>query len=131
MHRAQRGIIDGVAATMTPTAGAQRTRAAFDCTVRLPDWKLHLAHLQLREERDLGNVMDMAMEGARSHLRRGHPSGRLDESDTILAIREGLKDLGIDPQATPPASELLISELLEAGRMTRGTSVRGVMDTGS
>lgn len=119
--RSARGIIDDVTTTEAPTAEAQGLREAFDCTVRLPDWKLHVAHLQLREERDLGNVMDVAMEGARSHLRRGHPDGRLDESDTILAIREDLRGLGVDPRATPPASELLISEFLEKGRITRGT----------
>jgi hypothetical protein len=115
------GIIDDVVTTVAPTADAQGTREAFTCTVRLPDWKLHVAHLQLREERDLGNVMDVAMEGARAHLRRGHPDGRLDESETILAIREDLRGLGVDPQVTPPASELLISEFLETGRITRGT----------
>jgi hypothetical protein len=110
-----------VTTTEAPTAEAHGTREAFDCAVRLPEWKLHVAHLQLREGRDLGNVMDLAMEGARSHLRRGHPDGRLDESDTILAIREDLIGLGVDPRATPPASELLISEFLEKGRITRGT----------
>jgi hypothetical protein len=117
----RRGIIGDVATTQTPAADAQSVRGAFDCAVRLPDWKLHLAHLELREERDLGNVMDVAMEGARSHLRRGHPAGRLDESETILAIREGLRGLGVDPRTAPPASELLISEFLETGQITRGT----------
>ena len=116
------GEIIGLVVTTEAMAGeAQGLREAFACTVQLPEWKLHLAHLQLREERDLGNVMDVAMEGALSHLKRGHPEGRLEESDTILAIREGLTTLGIDPAATPPASELLLSDFLQAGRIPRGT----------
>ena len=107
--------------TVAPTADAQGTREAFACTVRLPDWKLHVAHLQLREERDLGNVMDVAMEGARAHLLRGHPGARLDESATVLAVREGLKDLGTDPAETPPASERLLASFLETERIPRGT----------
>ena len=108
--------------TTEATAGeAQGLREAFACTVQLPEWKLHLAHLQLREERDLGNVMDVAMEGALAHLKRVHPGGRLEESDTILAIRDGLTTLGIDPAATPPASELLLSDFLQTGRIPRGT----------
>jgi hypothetical protein len=113
-----------VATTETPPANAPAPlRESFDCAVRLPGWKLHLAHLRLWEGRDLGNVMDVAVEGALSHVGRGHPNRSLDESEAIVAIREGLTGLGIDPARTPPASELLIAEFLETGTIRRGSLV--------
>jgi hypothetical protein len=116
--------MSSVATTDAPPADARaQLRESFDCAVRLPGWKLHVAHLRLWEGRDLGNVMDVAMEGARSHVERVHPSRSLDESETIVAIREGLTGLGIDPHANPPASELLIAEFLETGTIARGTLV--------
>ena len=38
----------------------------FDCTVTLPDWRLHLASLTVARNRDLGNVLDMATQGEMS-----------------------------------------------------------------
>lgn len=108
---------------ITADAQAERPetlRGAFTCDVRLPGWKLHLAHLQEREERDLGNVMDVAAEGALAEVKRAHPAGRLETSATTLALREELLSLGVNHDATPPHTERVIQDVLRAGRLPRG-----------
>lgn len=92
----------------------------FDCAVTLPGWRLHLAQMAAYEWRDLGNVMDLATEGAISELLRNHPDGRPESGKTIFAIRESIKHMGFDPDATPLCSEQLLSELLEKKTFPRG-----------
>jgi DNA/RNA-binding domain of Phe-tRNA-synthetase-like protein len=92
----------------------------FGCDIRLPDWRLHLAQMTTTEWRDLGNVMDVATEGALAELYRNHPDGRLDSSATMTALRSCLRRMGIDPARTPPVSELLIAEVLEKRSFPRG-----------
>jgi DNA/RNA-binding domain of Phe-tRNA-synthetase-like protein len=77
--------------------------------------------MTLTEGRDLGNVMDVAIRGAFKHLRRCHLHEGLERSPTIMAIRESLKHLGLDPEDKPPCSELLLTKILEAGEMPRGS----------
>lgn len=98
-------------------------RADFTCSVWLPEWRLHVAYLARRVERDLGNVMDMATRGVLAHVRRTFPNGRLESAPTVVAIRENLVRMGLDPGATPPSSELLMRELLDALIPARGTLV--------
>jgi DNA/RNA-binding domain of Phe-tRNA-synthetase-like protein len=80
-----------------------------------------VAQLAVREGRDLGSVMDMVIRGALQHLSRSFPDGDLDRGSAVTAVREHLKHLGIDPQATPPSSELLISSFIEAEEIPRGS----------
>jgi hypothetical protein len=82
--------------------------AAFVCEVGLPGWRLHVAQLTARPGRDLGNVMEMAIEGAFKHLQRSFPDGDLARSETVTLVREHLGRLGIDSKANPPCSELLL-----------------------
>jgi len=96
-------------------------RSAFDCVVGLPGWRLHVAQLYLSEGRELGGVMDMAIEGAYKHLLRSCPDGDLDRSETLFTIREGLQHLGIDSKATPPCSEQLLSSCIAANAIPRGS----------
>ena len=72
------------------------------------------------EWRDLGNVMDVATEGALAELYRNHRDGRLDSGVTVTALRTCLRTMGIDPARTPPVSELLITEVLEKRSFPRG-----------
>lgn len=95
-------------------------RTAFECTVQVPGWRLHVAHLTAAEERDLGNVMDVATRGAFKHLRRCRLHDGLERSPAVVAIRESLERMGMDPEATPPCSELLITKILDAGEVPRG-----------
>jgi hypothetical protein len=92
----------------------------FGCDIRLPGWRLHLAQMTTTEWRDLGNVMDLATEGALAEIGRACPDGRLDSDPTVTALRSCLRRLGIDPIRTPPASELLIAEVLEKRSFPRG-----------
>jgi hypothetical protein len=96
-------------------------RSAFDCIVGVPGWRLHVAQLYLSEGRELGSVMDMAIEGASKHLMRSCPDGDLDRSEMVGTIREGLQQLGIDAKATPPCSEQLLSSFIAADAIPRGS----------
>jgi len=93
----------------------------FDCHVRLPEWRLHLAHLSVTPDRDLGNVMDVAIRGALASLRRRHPDGQLESDLTIRIIREQMRRLGVDPLKTPPCSESLLRRFLAEKRIMRGS----------
>jgi hypothetical protein len=95
--------------------------AAFVCEVGLPGWRLHVAQLTARPGRDLGNVMEMAIEGAFKHLQRSFPDGDLARSETVTLVREHLGRLGIDSKANPPCSELLISGFIAANGISRGS----------
>ncbi len=92
----------------------------FDCTVTLPDWRLHLASLTVARNRDLGNVLDMATQGAMSEMKRSFPDNRLNAHTTISALRSRLPELGIDPDATPLCSELMLRDITAAGGIHRG-----------
>lgn len=92
----------------------------FDCTIHVPHWKLQVALLARREDRDLGNVMETATAGALAHLRQCFPDGDLGRSSTVAAIRRDLERLGIDPRRHPPSSELVIRNLLENAETIRG-----------
>jgi hypothetical protein len=96
-------------------------KAAFVCTVGVPGWRLHVAQLYRSEGRELGNVMEMAVEGAFKHLSRTCPDGNLGKSETIMSLRERLLQLGIDSTANPPCSELLIAGFIAAGGIPRGS----------
>lgn len=76
----------------------------FDCIVELPDWRVHATHLARCDERELGNVMETALRGAIAHGRSCALGGRIDASSTVMAIRERLVALGLDPTRIPPAS---------------------------
>jgi hypothetical protein len=93
----------------------------FDCLVELPGWRLQLACLAFNQQRDLGNVMDLALRGAEAALLRDFPDGRLSATDTIGTIRVHLQRLGIEPQTTPPGSEILLRRFLDAGTIPRGS----------
>jgi hypothetical protein len=95
--------------------------ATFECIVRLPGWRIHVADMMLSEGRDLGNVMNVAVKGALDHLLRCHRDGKLEESRTILAIRESLRRIGIDPTETPPCTESLIWSFLRNKEIPRGS----------
>jgi hypothetical protein len=95
----------------------------FDCSVELAGWRLHLACLALNKERDLGNVMDLAVRGAVAALARDFPAGRLSESGTIESIGDHLNRLGIDPRTTPPCSEILLQHFLDIGTIPRGSLI--------
>ncbi|MBC8422906.1 hypothetical protein H8E07_02170 [bacterium] len=92
----------------------------FDCTVTLPEWRLHLASLSLNRQRELGNVMDVAAQGAFSELQRGYPDGRLGAHATVRALRERLTALGHDPAAAAPCSERLLRDIIAGGGIRRG-----------
>ena len=85
----------------------------YECVVDLPDWQLHAAFLVRREERDLGNVMEVALRGAIANARRNAPDGRVDRGETAASIREQLIEMGLDPAHPAPASEQLIARVLE------------------
>jgi hypothetical protein len=106
---------------MSAAEVTDQEQTAFDCIVGLPGWRLHVAQMAVREGRELGSVMDVAIRGAFKHLSRSLPDGDLDRGSTITAVREHLKHLSIDPQATPPSSELLISSFIEADEIPRGS----------
>jgi DNA/RNA-binding domain of Phe-tRNA-synthetase-like protein len=93
----------------------------FDCHVRLPGWRLHIAQLEIAEGRELGNVMDVAMRGAETSLRRRFPDGRLQADPAVSSLRDQLQRLGVDPRKTPPCSELLLASFLTAHRIPRGS----------
>lgn len=92
----------------------------FDCTVTLPDWRLHLAQMTNYNWRDLGNVMDLATEGAMAELLRNHPDGRLESGKTTSAIRDSMISLGFNLDETPLCSDQLLSELLDKKNFPRG-----------
>jgi len=96
-------------------------REPFDCNVSIPGWRLHVAHLMLSEGRDLGNVMDMAVKGARNHLRKCFPERELHGNSTVRSVRDGLARLGLDPERTPPCSESLLNGFLEDPERIRGS----------
>ncbi len=89
-------------------------------TVRAPRWRLLVSHLRLRQDRDLGNVMDTAVKGALAELGRSLPGGRLDRSPAILALRQSLRSLGVDLDGATPCSEQLLAALLASPRAARG-----------
>jgi len=93
----------------------------FDCFVRLPHWRLYLAHMAVNEDRERGNVLELAVKGAGADLQRAHPAGSLVADATIIAIRESLQGLGLDPATTPPCSELLLQRFLAAAAVPRGS----------
>ncbi len=95
----------------------------FDCSVELPGWRIHLALLAFNKQRDLGNVMDLAVRGAETTLERDFPDGRLDHSRTVALIRDHLKPLGIVPGATPLCSEILLHRFLDGGVIPRGSLI--------
>lgn len=92
----------------------------FDCQVLLDGWRLHLAQLAVARERELGNVMDVLVSGTQAELARRFPGGCLQSGSTLVAIRDHLRCLGIDPDATPPCSELMIRGFLADGAIARG-----------
>jgi DNA/RNA-binding domain of Phe-tRNA-synthetase-like protein len=96
-------------------------REPFDCNVSIPGWRLHVAHLILSVDRDLGNVMEVALRGAHNHLRRSFPEGKLLDNSTVMAIRENLVAMGHKPGRTPPCSESLLTGFLEDQESIRGS----------
>jgi hypothetical protein len=73
------------------------------------------------EERELGNVMDVAVSGAFAHITKLCPRGELTESSTIVALRDELRSIGVEPEACPPSSEVLIEQFLATGEVIRGS----------
>jgi hypothetical protein len=110
-----------VATETPPRERTDQQSFVFDCTVELPGWRIHIAHLRLWEERDRGNVMDVAVKGAWAQLLRSHPGRGLEQAGTVEMVRRGLKEVGLDPAAVCPASEALLAGFLEAGEMSRGS----------
>jgi DNA/RNA-binding domain of Phe-tRNA-synthetase-like protein len=106
---------------MIDTTMTDHQRTKFDCAVQVPGWRLHVAHMIVTEGRELGNVMDVATRGAFRHLQRCRLHEGLDRSPAIVAVRESLKRLGLDPEVNPPCSELLLAKILEAGEVPRGS----------
>jgi hypothetical protein len=94
--------------------------APDECQVNLRDWRLHASFLIRRQERDLGNVMEVALRGAIAHARKCAPSGRVDEAEIPAAIRTAFAELGLDPEVRPPASEQLIEAVLRDPQMAEG-----------
>lgn len=93
---------------------------AYNCTVTLPKWKLHLAQMAAYGWRDLGNVMDLATEGAIKDVLRNYPDGDLENSLPISQIRKSIRDMGYDIDKTPLCSEQLLAEILEKEAFPRG-----------
>jgi hypothetical protein len=119
------GVACGVELGLTPLPSDNTDLEAFrdklfDCVVDLPSWKLHVAQLTQWVGRDLGNVMETAISGALSHLRRSCPDRRLERNQTIAAVRDSLTRAGVDPVTNPPSSELLIRDLLARSELARG-----------
>ncbi len=91
----------------------------FDCRVTLPGWRLHIASLSAND-RDLGNVMDLATRGAVNALRRLRTASEPLAHPALAVIREHLSRLDIDPGETPPCSEILIERIISRGAIDRG-----------
>ena len=106
---------------MSPEPKAHPAVEPFTCEVRIPGWCLHVAHMVAAEERELGNVMDVAVNGAFAHITRLCPQGELTGSPTIVAFRDELRSIGVEPEASRPSSELLIDQFLAAGEVIRGS----------
>lgn len=92
----------------------------FDCLVRVPHWRLYLAHMAVNRDRERGDVLDVAAKGAEAALRRSHPADSLVPDATITALRESLRAIGLDPAACPPCSERLIRRFLADPELQRG-----------
>lgn len=88
--------------------------------VRIPDWHIHVAQMIRAAERDHGNVMEVALEGAHAHLRRRFPNGKLEDNQTLAELREHLR--ACCPAGAPPrtSAELLIASWLQNGRIKEG-----------
>jgi hypothetical protein len=92
----------------------------FDCDTAVPAWRLHVAHMAHSRWRDLGNVMDVAMEGAHGELARAFPTGRIEDGATVRLVRAAVNLLGLET-AGPLASEALLASFLRDGAVPRGT----------
>ncbi|MEW5984180.1 MAG: hypothetical protein AB1806_17650 [Acidobacteriota bacterium] len=92
----------------------------FDCRVDVPGWRIYVAQLAFNEGRDLGNVMEVAVEGSLDWLARRRPDGSSDAADTMHLIRGALGPLGIDLARVRPSSELLCDRLATAPATARG-----------
>ncbi|MBI4879876.1 MAG: hypothetical protein HY812_09500 [Planctomycetes bacterium] len=88
--------------------------------MRVPRWRLLVSYMRLREDRDLGNVMDTAVKGALAELGRSLPGGRLDRCPAVTALRQSLCSLGIDLDGATPCSEQLLAALLASPQAARG-----------
>jgi DNA/RNA-binding domain of Phe-tRNA-synthetase-like protein len=73
------------------------------------------------EERELGNVMDLAINGAFAHITKLRSQGELNQMSTIVALRDELRSMNLEPEASPPSSEVLIEQFLAAGEVIRGS----------
>lgn len=100
-----------------------RPDAAMICTCRveLEGWRLHVAHLARREDRDLGNVMELALKGAAARLRHGGSGAESGPNPAARRLRESLARLGQDPERTPPSSESMIAEYRASEDPARGS----------
>ena len=98
-----------------------RNKPPFECYVRLPGWRLHIAHLEVARDRELGNVMDVAIGGAQTTLLRRFPDRRLEVDPEVRLLRDQLLRLGVDPQQAPPCSELLLASFLTTDKIPRGS----------
>ncbi len=97
------------------------TARTCTCRVELEGWRLQVAHLARREDRDLGNVMELAMRGAAARPGRDDPTAESDPDPAARKLRESLARLGHDADRTPPSSESMIAEYAASGDPARGS----------
>lgn len=100
---------------------------SFDCKVEIPDWRLHLAQMTFYKWRDLGNVMDLATQGAFSKLLKIQQPGYLSAGPTLGDIKKAVQDIGYDTEKTPLCSELLLTEFMDKQLFLKGCLAWDIM----
>jgi hypothetical protein len=94
---------------------------SVDCRVELPNWRLHLSLMKLRENREMGAVMEVAVKGALARIAKRFPDKTLETDKLVRTYREGLESCGLNSEQAVPCSETLITRILETGTFPRGS----------
>lgn len=89
----------------------------MECSVEIPGWRIHLAHLIERQDREMGSVMELAAKGALAKIKKKFPTEDFTNHETCRSVRSLFAKTGLNPATTPPVSELMMKKILKEDRI--------------